>query len=117
MKSTTAIGTPGLLGYARVEDNSCSNLSTVALQTWESIRLTPVEYCYLGGIENGKVRKSLGYPLARATGETRLLQTKTVVLSPGRTYSVMRLEDSDALAVYAVVEEKATDLINLDMAA
>ena len=103
MVSVTAIGTPGLIGFARLQNNTVCNLTNLELDEWDCVSFTPIEYSYIGGIENGGIRKNIGYPVQTAPGRTRLLNTRTAVLAPGQTYGVQRVANRNGLAVYQIL--------------
>ena len=109
MSSITAIGTPGFIGFARLQGDRVCNLAHLELDEWDCVSFTPVEYSYIGGVENGGVRKNIGYPVQTAPGQTSLLHTRTAVLAPGQTYGVHRLANRNGLALYRILPLTPTE--------
>lgn len=101
-KTKTAIGTPGLTGYGVVGERGVENLRHINILEGESITLKPFSYAYVGGVENGDIRKNIRYPLPSKNG-CLLLETKIVTLYPNETYRIVRLpNNSDRLAEYKI---------------
>lgn len=107
-----AKGTAGLLGNGFIDDEF-KNFSEVVVTIGQTISLSPMTYGYIGGVENGSVRKTMLYfpPVNELehndgffTTSNPGISTNMVLLLPKYQYTITRLQDEEGLACYEVIE-------------
>jgi hypothetical protein len=94
---TNVYGTPSIvgLGYLNGGDNLIA-LGDITIANFETITIKPYDYCYIGGIENGHVKKNM-----YITTETEVTKG-LLIMKPGIVYSIQKLPNEGPLTHFRV---------------
>jgi hypothetical protein len=93
-KSITCLisGTAPIVGLGFV-NGKLIGLGDIELQNFEEINIIPHDYCYIGGVENGHIKKKICH---------EGFMTDLLVMSPGIEYSIIKLPSENILTLYRV---------------